>query len=68
MNLVYLKGPQISPVGGSFSQSLPIQDANVASQLCSGSVRDQGLDFLLFWFLADVQLPEALIFIRVKSP
>jgi hypothetical protein len=55
-------------VGGLFSQSLPIQEVNAASQLRSRSVWEQGLNFLPFWCLVDVQLSEALIFIRVRSP
>jgi hypothetical protein len=54
-------------VDGSFSHSLPIQGANAASQLYSRSVWEQGLNYLLFWSLSEIQLPEALIFIRVKS-
>jgi hypothetical protein len=46
--------PYISVRGGSFSQVLPIQDANAASQLCSLSVWEQGLNCLPFWSLADV--------------
>jgi hypothetical protein len=53
---------------GTFSELLPIQDANAASQLCSRSVWQQGLNFLPFLPLTDVQLPEGLTFIRVKFP